>query len=1104
MGALPNTMQHRAFSAAATLLGMSLMLAPRASARQTWPQVPDTPPKASRIALSAPRNQIVEVSGQAGAVSANAWVMLLTLDTGHLVTTQAREDGSFAASIFAPAGTSIMIRSDPNGTVIPAGNGHAAMSVDNLNNFMVALPGTIIRVPDQNPGLANSFAGAAPVRQGSLPIWTFSGSTSARQLSPGAALRAIGTFTLHSATNFPSGRVQVGLMLERLSAADGSPVMANSSWASSTMTATGLPIERLPDWFKGVLVQQSATLDAVSGGFQASVDLTLTLPNDLSHGHYIPCIIFYTDELTEPSPSLVPKIDGANRRPLLSSVYGPVVRVGNPSAPRLAWTLLADDLHNGARGVAAIEDRGRFAMSARMRLPTDFAIVPRLSARTGQPLGYRLEPFAPSISVGDQGVTPNPPFIPFRFPSGELKVTITRPDGGRDVIGPAPFVQSRVRGAGNMGGAPYEFGGHVTDIYQLTTMSPEFEVTFAGDGGHTIALSGFVEDLWGGRWTIDDTFDVRVGRVLTFEPSTLPGTPLTAGDVLNVAGNITPPVPASVTLVLTHSTGIPGSSPTTRTVTTRANRFGFYSVPEPMPVTAAGEYRIDLGLQYADSEGAWYGGRTWGNVVAPPTPSIIAHGRRGAMLQGSGNAAWFVRNQLDSEIRSGAFGFPFHTGDVLWQADHPEGGGVTTLSFQDLAGDLIPLFESRCRPCPLLHLPPIGDFAARAQVGEMPLFSTRLDFADAHIDPSRVDLWAYGYRFSERPAISVREVIGEDSIQTTNWYLLDRYGLQLGNGVEGDRENDFKFQFGGVVLRGAALSSPHFAGYGSLFVVTGEDQNSTDRVMPPFQGNGNGPSGGPLMTLKGKSVDIFLHPTCVRPGTVLERGDNASFCGHVAPLVAATVEIATTAPSGQQTVTRGRANAFGYFNDSASGFRVDEAGVWKAKTKVTFDGILPSTNSQVQPPYPSGDVLGSRDGEFYFYVVERDATPLTVAAMPRFVRPADGPIAFTLEPPVPLSGIEMTSTAVMPGFILDERKSPGLTYIYDAPSLAKDFPNLDLHDDDGRAGVDLITLSFFVSGRDGDGIQRYFARQVVISGEEVLVTRQKATPSSGRRRAIRR
>ena len=69
------------------------------------------------------------------------------------------------------------------------------------------------------------------------------------------------------------------------------------------------------------------------------------------------------------------------------------------------------------------------------------------------------------------------------------------------------------------------------------------------------------------------------------------------------------------------------------------------------------------------------------------------------------------------------------------------------------------------------------------------------------------------------------------------------------------------------------------------------EDDQIGRIMPPFQGAAGGPSGGPIMKLKDKEIDIFYHPQGVRPGTIVEVGDIASFSGQIAPTLASDISI---------------------------------------------------------------------------------------------------------------------------------------------------------------------------------------------------------------------
>ena len=169
--------------------------------------------------------------------------------------------------------------------------------------------------------------------------------------------------------------------------------------------------------------------------------------------------------------------------------------------------------------------------------------------------------------------------------------------------------------------------------------------------------------------------------------------------------------------------------------------------------------------------------------------------------------------------------------------------------------------------------------------------------------------------------------------------------------------------------------------------------------------------------------------------------------------------------------------------------------------KVELDASISS--GLVERPYPAGDVLGSREGEFYFYVLPAAAPQLELQPMPGQLRPAEQPVAFRLVRPAGLTAVEMHYTVTMPGFILEEGTSASLDYVYDAQRLAASFPNLDLRSQGQIKTSDVVTFTFFVSGTDASGVRRHFARQVVLNGEELLMPEQRPVAATGRRRVAR-
>ena len=440
--------------------------------------------------------------GAAGSVAPNSIVVAVTLNTGHFTTVQATASGSFSVTLFAPAGTSILIKADPFGASV------AEFLANDLNQgggepveHISALPGTILRVADPT-GAGVPIGGAGRTAYDSFPTWTFHGSILTNTFAPGDPLRVHGTVRVDSPALQGVDDLQVNatLILERLSDPDGSSLLRLETLAVSTLlTPTGLPIERKGHTPGFSRYQEFSLVKTVSTQAEAKLDLTLSLPSDLPAGYYHPSLAFEFPDMPFENP---PK--HLKRQESLDSVDLPIVKVGNPAPPRLDWVFLLDTLSNGSRGVVAEEDANRFGIAQRILTSSETLVIPRLDVASGQPLTYRLEPFAPTVSLVNTsfGGLPLLPRIPFRFPSGNLTVRIHHPDGTEAVLGPAPFVQSRLKSLASEEGIPLDSGGgHITDAYQLTTLDPRFEVAFTQDGLHVITVEGTIDDIWGNTWT---------------------------------------------------------------------------------------------------------------------------------------------------------------------------------------------------------------------------------------------------------------------------------------------------------------------------------------------------------------------------------------------------------------------------------------------------------------------------------------------------------------------------------------------------------------------------------------------------------------------------
>jgi hypothetical protein len=242
------------------------------------------------------------------------------------------------------------------------------------------------------------------------------------------------------------------------------------------------------------------------------------------------------------------------------------------------------------------------------------------------------------------------------------------------------------------------------------------------------------------------------------------------------------------------------------------------------------------------------------------------------------------------------------------------------------------------------------------------------------------------------------------------------------------------------------------------------------------------------MTLRGRDIDLFLHLTGVRPGSVLEVGNTFALAGAVGPPLPALVHYVVTKPDGQHREFSGRANLVGYYYRPDDDFPVDQPGLYTVDLTVTYDGT--TSAGQVTAPLPTGDVLGTAAGRFFVYVVALDS-PLLNVDQPRtaFLPP---PAQFEVNASAP-SGIRLSSghaTAMMPGFLLQTNAltSSGerLTYRYDPVGLAREIPVLDVDRFGTPQAVDVVTISLFAAGTQADGSPTFAARVLALHGQELL------------------
>lgn len=397
------------------------------------------------------------------------------------------------------------------------------------------------------------------------------------------------------------------------------------------------------------------------------------------------------------------------------------------------------------------------------------------------------------------------------------------------------------------------------------------------------------------------------------------------------------------------------------------------------------------------------------------------------------------------------------------------------------------------------------DTASLANEAELPLVMPgRPDLASGPALAGALEDTAYAYVSAVRPGIGIRQfVLGDETAGWIDpgWSLDDPYNSQPGAGINGDLPGDMTFLFGGVIVHNTDLDLHEAVIYGALGVTVAADDPTGDRVYPPLRGAANGADGGPLLTVRGEELSMTFTPTGFQPGQVFTVGETLALSGQVAPTLPARVTAEISKPSGLTLVTRGQANAVGYYYDPVQNLPLDEPGVWRIRLRVEYDGL--TSAGAVQTPaagaplsdgaLPGGTVLGAIESTFAVYVLAEDG-PVIQITNPMIVDgrvPAAQPFNVVAAVPEGWTAIQAEYTVTMPGYILEQGQQPALggifAYNYDPRRINQVFPNLDISGPGGTPlSVDTVTITFVLRGTDAQGQPAIGARVVTLLGDRLV------------------
>ena len=1051
-----------------------------ASEDREWAAHDMTLPERSRISVSFEPGEYVGkalVVGSAGSVPEGQEVIVFDQQLGPITRTRADRNGRFETVIDAMSGSHVFVGVGRG----PRGSG-------------VLIP---TEPSPRVDGMTTIGAGRMEDGLDGAP-WVLVTTLVPGKLKKGEPVPFEGKIVLpYAPWRAPSDGVveMLGLMLTD---SEGRQVGYGAELVSSFLTPTGLPIER------SILTQVETrrvsepldiTWDLVDGLWTANIAGHVMVPASWSDGLYRLTAEIYMDAEFHVGGEFA-EVGLCCEAPIGN------FEVGEVRPARLATTLFADVLDEGSRGgIRPVEQETWFDVSARIVARHD-PVIPRTDSG-GRPWSYNLEPYLPMFGAVDRHPSAIPPAL-LDFSTSRLTVTVQRTDGTIDQLGPAPLSHLAYRvpqPPGCYSGEEIASGGHPSGLIQGGSSEDAFSYRFPADGDYVIILNGTVSDFDGRVYDMSGEYLVTVGRQLKLGLGFLPGMPVGIGDELPLMVQVWPTIPAEIEFSVLH---IQADGTTEfRSFEGMATNSGRWDGGgERLAFDEAGEFRIDVEARYRGPNGDLSVGRIrTGSVVASAEPEISAQGRRGIGTQ----RQWFFRPDFDPPIDlygtdsgynvvgDGLMWPPFSNGDIQWGVTEDRNdnaiafrGAVQVL---DTGSRLVrdAAVQARAFGVSLSDGLSVDD---QILIGQMPLVT----YADAEsgtlgMQPDDIRLWAYFYGSAQRPDVRVRELIQGSEVKDTYWLFDDPYYLQSGVGAEGDLPTDYKFLYGGAVIHDRDKGEATYAAYGSLWVLTPDDDVLGARVLPPFRGAAGGPDGGPLFSTHGEEIDLFMVPLGVRPGTVLEVGETFQMAGPLAPTLPSRLSYTVQSPSGIERNFAGRANAVGYFYRAEDDFAIDEAGVWTVNVAIVHEGE--TSAGTVEEPFPTGGILSPNGTSYTFVAVDGDTGMLSVGSSLQATPPSAWlchkvkEASFEVSLPERAKAATATVTVTMPGTVLVEQEvrvvDGRIRWDLDARALNELAESFDVD----RGIGDMITVTFHANG-ELDGVPAQWVGRLVTFGTRAL------------------
>jgi hypothetical protein len=694
------------------------------------------------------------------------------------------------------------------------------------------------------------------------------------------------------------------------------------------------------------------------------------------------------------------------------------------------WALLWDYNSNGYRGVVALEDQNKVAISPRSIIH-DAVILPKVNVN-GALISYNIEP---NFLLDNDNTQRN---IPMDYSTGQWSARITLPNGTITNLGSANFRAKRGNGA-------------TTQNSNFTSWKPPIY------GNYTLEGKGWIRDIWGNTYEGGGNYTFWIGQRLTVATATFQGMPYNVGNRYGRDLAFNPPVPANVTITARLFSNSDPRNSTTVVSTGIATAGGIFGAAQGMlvlPLNAPGEYHATVTATYVDTQKIlWVASMTHAGVVYPLNSSIEAHGKKlsvsGGQLvdRGQTKAEGYVEPSGATHLQH--INFPYNFGDALLIASEHQGANKIEPVLTYKAAGSNSTYSSTLQT-----------------VGRTNLIINTSNGLSPEMYPEYITDKPYFYAAAAQPGFNCRFIVAHDNTRAPYWPTSNtNFGGQYGASNNGDFPGTIYRLLGGVILNQKG-QTPAYAGYqASAFILPGKTNNN--RVIGPGEEDLPSPDGVPAR--------FFLVP--IRPGSAFQVGALFGAVLQIDPIVPCNVTFTLTAPDNTNRIAKGQGDQYGYFAASEK-WVLDQPGVWTFKVNATWN------NHQ-------GKVPGLPDSGGWIYVIENGSMigPGLNLNMPtqQTFSPAEG-----LNVTGQTTASEVYFAAIIPGAVLEQGVLPAVNgsfrYSFDPQRMASLIQTYDVINlVNGKQEIGrVVHLTFFSREQLSNGTQYHSFVRVVLRGTTAI------------------